>query len=341
MGSQFVDFNADGHLDYVTATFDGSPHIAYGSPKGFAKPERLKDAQGERIIIASIWNYEDRKHETIGRALDTDDPPKERCISALAFDWDGDGDHDLLLGSYENGHLYRQINEGTDKEPKFTGKNIPVMAGSNPFAVPGKMTAPRLVDWDGDGDLDLIAGSFGDSYSQQSKGGAVYLSRNLGANGKPAFGRLETLIPPSPKGQTEPTRPDAGLYADAVDYDGDGDLDLVVGGYSMWTPKARQLNDEEKATVARLRKEQKELRSRQSKLNKKIQAEIAEASAGMDRNSKEARLKRSAVYTKYRKERSAFAKEFQALNKPLNELVPGPQRKSFVWLYERQPRRIQ
>ncbi len=99
MGSQFVDFNADGHLDYLTATFDGSPHIAYGSPEGFGKPERLKDAQGERILIASIWNYEDRKHETIGRALDTDNPPKERCISALAFDWDGDGDHDLLLGS--------------------------------------------------------------------------------------------------------------------------------------------------------------------------------------------------------------------------------------------------
>ncbi len=341
MGSQFVDFNADGHLDYVSATFDGSPHIAYGSSEGFGKPERLKDAQGERILIASIWNYEDREHQTIGRAFDTDNPPQERCISALAFDWDGDGDHDLLLGSYENGHLYRQMNEGTDREPKFTGKNIPVMAAGKPFAVPSKMTAPRLVDWDGDGDLDLIAGSFGDSYSQQGKGGAVYLSRNNGTDKKPVFGKLETLIPPSPKGQSKPTRPDAGLYADAVDYDGDGDLDLVVGGYSMWTPKGRQLDDEEKATVARLQKEQTQLRSRQSKLSTKISAEAAEAIAGMDRKSVEARAKRSEVYAKYRDQRMAFAKESQALTKQLNELVPGPQRKSFVWLYERQPRRVQ
>ena len=46
MGSQFVDLDADGHLDYLTATFDGSPHVSYGSKEGFGTPERLKDANG-------------------------------------------------------------------------------------------------------------------------------------------------------------------------------------------------------------------------------------------------------------------------------------------------------
>ena len=50
MGSQFVDFNADGHIDYLTATFDGSPHVAYGSPEGFGEPEHLKDKDGERVM---------------------------------------------------------------------------------------------------------------------------------------------------------------------------------------------------------------------------------------------------------------------------------------------------
>jgi hypothetical protein len=335
MGSQFVDLNADGHLDYLTATFDGSPHVAYGSAEGYATPVRLKDAQGERILISSIWNYKAKKHENLGRSMPDGQARSERCISALAFDWDNDGDFDLLLGSYEGGHLYRQMNEGTNKEPKFTGKNIAVMAGDKPFAVSGKMTAPRLLDWDGDGDLDLIAGSFGDSYSHNGAGGGVYLSRNTGKAGQPAFGALETLIAPQAKGGTEPTRPDAGLYVDAVDWDGDGDLDLVVGGYSMWTPPARELTDEEQATVARLKTEQQAVQKRQQELMTKINAEVKEAASGLEPNSDEYRKKWSAVYQSHRAEMTGIQKESQALGKKIGELVPAPQRKSFVWLYER------
>ena len=100
MGSQFVDLNGDGHVDYLTATFDGSPHVALGDGTGFGEPARLTDAEGERVLISSIWDYDEKKHVDIGRALQTDDAPNERCISALAFDWDADGDFDLLLGSY-------------------------------------------------------------------------------------------------------------------------------------------------------------------------------------------------------------------------------------------------
>ncbi|MAG58103.1 MAG: hypothetical protein CMJ83_17595 [Planctomycetes bacterium] len=335
MGSQFVDLNADGHLDYLSATFDGSPHVSYGSAKGFAEPVRLKDAQGQRILITAFWNYDDRAHQTTGRSMMTDDVPKERCISALAFDWDADGDLDLLLGSYENGHLYRQMNEGTNAKPKFTGKNIPVMAGSSPFALPSKMTTPRLVDWDGDGDLDLIAGSFGDSYSQKGKGGGVYLSLNQGKKGQPAFATLQTLIAPSPKGAKEPTRPDAGLYPEAVDYDGDGDLDLVVGGYSMWTPQGRTLTNVEMATISKLRQQQKVHQKRQSEFFRTRANAVAEATAGLDRKSDAYREKRAAIYAGYNDQASAMRKQTQAVTKKLNALVPGPQRRSFVWLYER------
>jgi len=335
MGSQFVDLDADGHLDYLTATFDGSPHISYGSAEGFGKPERLKDAAGERILISSIWNYKTGTHENIGRSMPDGKPQSERCISALAFDWDGDGDYDLLLGSYENGHLYRQMNDGTNAAPKFTGKNIVVMAGDKPFALSAKMTAPRLVDWDGDGDLDLIAGSFGSVWGPTGTGGGVYLSRNNGKQGQPRFGALETLIVPQAKGGTEPVRPDAGLYVDAVDYDGDGDLDLVVGGYSMWTPKARPLSEQEQATVARLQKELEAVQKRQSDLTGKLNAEVNQAAEGLERSSPEFRKKWSAIYAKYRDQMTAIRKEGQALSKRIGELVPAPQRQSFVWLYER------
>jgi len=334
MGSQFVDLNADGHLDLLTATFDGSPHVAYGSAEGLGDPVHLKDAEGRRIIISSIWNNEKKTHENLGRALPDGQARDERCISALAFDWDGDGDFDLLLGSYEGGRLYRQMNEGTNKQPKFTGKNIPVEAGGEPFELPAKMTTPRLVDWDGDGDLDLVAGTFGDSYRDRT-GGGVYLSRNLGKKGAPRFGAVETLIPPSPKGQQGPTRPDGGLYADPVDWDGDGDLDLLVGAYSIWTPKQRELSEEEQQAAARLRKRQQEIQKEQQALMTRVREETARAAEGLEPGSREYREKWSEVFKKHRADYTALSKKRAAVTKELRKLVPGRQRVPYVWLYER------
>ncbi|MEZ5988893.1 MAG: VCBS repeat-containing protein [Planctomycetota bacterium] len=334
MGSQFVDLNGDGNLDYLTATFDGSPHVAWGSPEGFAEPERLKDAQGRRVVISYIWDYEKETHRSVGYAMPDGQPVEERCISALAFDWDGDGDHDLLLGSYENGHLYRQMNEGSDASPAYSGKNIPVLAGGKPWALPARMTAPRLVDWDGDGDMDLIAGTFGGHYGDGSSGG-VYLSRNLGKPGAPEFGPLETLIAPGRMGATAPTRPDEGLYVDAADVDGDGDLDLVVGGYSTWTPPPRELTAEEKVEAAALRAQLSEINHRRMQVSQRYSKAYEAAMKDQDPTSKETRAKVAEATASVREELLAVGKEYTEVKKKLDAIVPSAQRQSFVWLYER------
>ncbi len=337
MGSQFVDINRDGHLDYLTATFDGSPHVAFGNAKGFAEPVRLKDRNGKRVVISSYWDYEKKKHDKTGRALGVSEAPRERCISALAFDWDGDGDHDLLLGSYENGHLYRQMNEGTDEEPEYTGTCVPVMAGGTPFALPAKMTAPTLVDFDGDGDLDIVTGSFGNSYAAKGESGGVYLLRNTGQVGAPVFAAPETLIAPPERAGTEPNAPHAGLYPTVADVDGDGDLDLIVGGYSMWTPKGRELTDEEKATAERLAAELKDARAAYQALMQKMSAAVMDAMKGLEPRSPEAREKGSAVRESFKDRIAPAQKRMRDLYQKHRELVPGPQRKAFVWFYERLP----
>src|SRR5262245_56596492 len=152
MSPQFVDFDSDGHLDILAGTFDGSPHVAFGTDAGWNQPEQILDQNGERILLNQFWNYHAKKWDSTnpcdapGRASG-----EGQCTSAYAMDWDGDGDLDLLLGDYRGGYLYRRMNEGTPTKHKFALVNVPVLASDKPLCVPSKMATMRLVDWNRDG----------------------------------------------------------------------------------------------------------------------------------------------------------------------------------------------
>ncbi|MHC4840720.1 MAG: FG-GAP-like repeat-containing protein [Planctomycetota bacterium] len=239
MTPQFVDFNADGHMDIVTATFDGSPWVSYGSKEGFAQPGHIKDKDGNRIIISYFYEWAEGKKGGYKTEYHTNGlEVKAHCISAIATDWDADGDFDLLLGD-RTGGLWLQMNEGEAGKPAFTGQCDQVKMGDKAFNAGGKMTNAKMIDWDGDGLDDLVMGTFGDTWSA-AKGGGVKWFRNTGEKGKPTFEEGKYLIEASPKGADSATRPDAGCYIDVVDWDDDGDLDLVVGGYSLYKKSAEE-----------------------------------------------------------------------------------------------------
>ncbi|MEO0741011.1 MAG: FG-GAP-like repeat-containing protein [Bacteroidota bacterium] len=123
-------------------------------------------------------------------------------------DLDGDGDLDLVLGTWKNRLLlYRNdptAGEGAERFVLATDAIAQIDRGSN--------TVPALADLDDDGDLDLVVGE---------SSGELNLFRNEGTPESPRFVAVDEAF-----GDFDAGRRSAPTF---TDLDGDGDLDLVVG----------------------------------------------------------------------------------------------------------------
>jgi uncharacterized protein (DUF2141 family) len=120
-------------------------------------------------------------------------------------DLDGDGDLDLMVGE-SSGWLNYYRNDGGPSHPRFA-----LVSDEFEQIRIGRRSAPLLADLDGDGDLDLLVGSEVDGLG---------LFRNAGTRTAPRLVRDTAFRVEVP-----------ALAAPAAgDLDGDGDLDLLVGG---------------------------------------------------------------------------------------------------------------
>ena len=151
-------------------------------------------------------------------------------------DYEGDGNLDLLIGigdwsdygwddAYNSkgnwthgplhGFVYLARNQGSDASPEFAEPE-PIKAGEKPIDVYGR-PAPNYVDFDGDGDADLLCGEFLDGFTYYE---------NVGSREEPRFAvgrRLRDV-------DNAPLSMDLQMIVPvAIDWDSDGDQDLIVG----------------------------------------------------------------------------------------------------------------
>ena len=135
----FVDFDDDGDLDLVCGEFiDGFTYF-----KNVGTRMAPQYAAGQRLYTPT------------GDLLRMD----LQMIVPVAFDWDGDGDTDLIVGD-EDGRVALVENSG-----KLTSDDIPVFQSPRYFQQEadtlkcGALATPVGYDWDGDGDMDILSGN--------------------------------------------------------------------------------------------------------------------------------------------------------------------------------------
>jgi hypothetical protein len=131
----------------------------------------------------------------------------ESYNNAPAFgDLDGDGDFDLLLGTWNQDILYFR-NVGGPQQPRF------VIDSTMTIHLPRVSNAtPVLGDIDGDGDLDLFVGE---------ANGEINFLRNEGSSTTPRFVVVSDRLADIDAGRRSAPA--------LLDVDGDGLLDLVIG----------------------------------------------------------------------------------------------------------------
>jgi hypothetical protein len=312
MTPQLVDLNADGYQDILAATFEGTAFLAEGSKKGWKEPQHIKDENDTNVRISFYWDLDKSEYQSVDRSTDEYETVEDHHMTSIAaVDWDDDGDLDLILGAYEGG-LYRCMNIGTKSEPKFEATNHQIKIGDEPFKL-SSLSNPRVVDWNQDGLWDLLVGT-----SQ----GEVHVLTNKGEKGKPEFTSPEKLIDiraskfePIKIGNMSITEIKRNAHMEACDYDGDGDLDLLVGAQTGGEVEKPDLSDEEQNELEELEGESSALSDKMSKFYEGI--ETAEEAKKLRENEE------------FKKVSDEFVKIRQRINK-LNPQVRPPH---LIWLY--------
>ncbi len=195
------DWNNDGRLDLVVA--DGGGTVTLFLNQGTRQTADL--AAGQPLTAGG------KPIELPGARSGT--PVPSARSSALVCDWNNDGRKDLVLAD-STGYYFCE-NTGADHAPDLLWPKPILFEGKK--ATYSRPNLGSFVDWDGDGRKDLIGCNFENS---------VRFYRNVGSGApgtEPQFTDPEGVV------ILQGESPQLISGADAVDWDGDGTIDLLSG----------------------------------------------------------------------------------------------------------------
>lgn len=131
-------------------------------------------------------------------------------------DLNDDGFEDMVMGTYgQKGYVIWGTKDGWEEPEVITNVDgEPVDPSPNPH----QMTSVTTVDWDNDGDQDLLLGC--------SESGGLYLCPNVGSPKEPKFSTEVKRVSVEGSGKLIP----AIMNAHIVDWNGDDLFDIVCGG---------------------------------------------------------------------------------------------------------------
>ena len=160
----FADWDSDGDLDLICAEFiDGFTYFRNDGTRTqprYSPGRRLRNAMGEIKMDLEM-------------------------LRAVAIDWDGDDDVDLIVGQ-EDGRvaLLEFTGRSVDGMPEFLAPRF--FRAEAKYVKCGVLPTPSNVDWDGDGDDDLICGD---------TAGYVSFIENLDGGNPPSFAPRASSAP--------------------------------------------------------------------------------------------------------------------------------------------------